>query len=55
MLILFISQINFQKRRVGGVKIGPDDTNITFPLALELDMRITLLGTVLLMLTYNTL
>ena len=46
-------QIKFMDRRVGRVLMGPDDMNITFPLAADLDTRITLLGAVLFM-RYST-
>ena len=38
---------------MGRVLMGPDDMNITFPLAADLDTRITLLGAVLFM-RYST-
>ena len=47
-------QINSFNRRVGSIQMHADETNITFPLASNLDMRITLLGgAVLLMDTYK--
>ena len=45
----FFFQIKFMERRVGRVLMGPDDINITFPLAADLDTRMTLLGAVLFM------
>ena len=48
-VIIFHFQIKFMERRVGRVLMGPDDINITFPLAADLDTRMTLLGAVLFM------